>query len=1020
MPNYSIFSAGNSYITPYASSIDGGELISEFNLRASLNVIGWKTVTIEELGITYESWLTGTRSDNDLKLTRHNSNLNISNGKFLIRGYYGELLQTLTVPLDDLITLEEVSNSSNNTVRKYIKIRVIVSPDSTTHGERLVPPVGNTYYGLDLVVDSVKPDSYDLLLGWLIRTNTKEERDNFTIVNNPLKSRILDLDKIVGAEKSKDWIIPPASEDGNIYGVKKGEEGSLIAISDWLWLAYNSPLGRYLRHFAWNAIDADNGYIGKDKHNGKMLGCLVSFAEEDSEGTPKMFRVYTNPDSYKIEYRVLKDGSKSIDAYDVKSLEVPLVTYVGRPKGIEKEVLGTDVVDGKAGLLSPSTLKYIDTILRGAENWSPNGGREFGPFQTTSQADTWFRGHKDTITPQFGDYYWVLDDVYKVEDTHKGNFGTVSGTAETVIMGTSPSSNASLTLSLPTGITGEVVVNDTEVQLHGVGQEAMVLSVGETTLGGTFNAEIPPVDVDLEFENQTVNFPVEVTLEESTGGTENPTPGQPNKTVLNGTASGSIDNVAIKGTTKRATTTQGNVTGTLNPTDFTWSAPEFDIKANVTGRVPSTMNFVPNMETISGQIGQLTVQATGQVAFNGKIDSYTQNVSARYVYIRDWDKELDAENPNPEPAGKWVRQCVLRGFATPATYEYYGFVRPNDNSVPGAVIMDETGHLKLRDEDVNALNMAGWKICTESQIVITPEGEGNSYDCPAALEGVWFLNPVTIILRGDSWNSDTVVPLNRIRGDVTLDITQASAQEGATALINCNDINQLTIYAGMLGNLTTNKINVTDCIVTTHNFNSIYRWKSSRFDSGSNIAVVDNPWVTIENPFTNDYDNSLQVRFVTLTRGEYGIISGELDVWVKIADWTTAKVNESVRLKSIEKLKFPPFLLKLDGNGNIIERQDVPSNSEMLLKISGTGGTHRIYQGGSETDDAFLLSGNFVSTVDWKNEDYFSLTGRVLNESGDRNHGLFDMRFRALVQFVDPNDPISQSVSYGAVYGTTD
>lgn len=1001
MPNYSIFSAGNSYITPYASSIDGGEVISEFNLRASLNVIGWKTVTIEELGITYESWLTGTRSDNDLKLTRNNSNLNISNGKFLIRGYYGELLQTLTVPLDDLITLEEVSNASNNTVRKYIKIRVIVSPDSTTHGERLVPPIGNTYYGLDLVVDSVKPDSYDLLLGWLVRTNTKEERDNFTIVNNPLKSRILDLDKIVGAEKSNDWIIPPASEDGSIYGVKKGEEDNLIAISDWLWLAYNSPLGRYLRHFAWNAIDADNGYIGKDRYNGKMLGCLVSFAEEDSEGTPKMFRVYTKPDSYKIEYRVLKDGSKSTDAYDLKSLEIPLVTYDGRPEEIEKEFLYPEVVNGKAGLISPTTLRCIDKVLSGAENGSLNGGREFGPFQTTSQADNWFSTHQN-IKLKPGDYYWVLDDVYKVEDTLKGNFGTVSGTAETVIMGTSPSSNATMTLSMPSGISGQIVVDDTAVTLHGSSQEAMTLTTPEIEIDGTFDANIPSTNVPLTIPGQSVSFPVDITLEDSTSG-------------IKGTASGNINQLNINGSTESKTIEGSSISGKLNSKDITLSSPEFNISASVGGNIPATMDFVPDITTITGQIGQLTVQATGQVAFNGTMDSYTQNVSARYVYVKDWNNSTEEETKYI-----WARQCVLRGFATPATYEYYGFVRPNDKSVPGAVIMDETGHLKLRDEDMNALNMAGWKICTESQIVITPEGEGNPYDCPAALEGVWFLNPVTIILRGDSWNADTVVPLNRIRGDVTLDITQASTQEGVTALVNCNDINQLTIYAGMLGNLTTNKVNVTDCVLTTHNFNSIYRWKSSRFDSGSNIAVVDNPWVTIENPFTNDYDNSLQVRFVTLTRGEYGIISGELDVWIKVADWTTAKVNESVRLKSIKKLKFPPFLLKLDGKGNIIERQDVPSNSEMLLKISGTGGTHRIYQGGSETDDAFLLSGNFVSTVDWKNEDYFSLTGRVLNESGDRNHGLFDMRFRALVQFVDPNDPISQSVSYSAVYGTVD
>lgn len=1007
MPRYAVFSADNSYITPYASSTDGGELISEFNLRSALNVIGWKTVNIEDLKISYDSYMTGTRRDTDLRMSRTGGNLVISRGRFLIRGYYCELNQAIAVPIDDLITMSELIDSTSKSVRKYVKIRIIVSPDLTTHGERVIPP-SNGYYGLDLVVDSVLPDEYDLLLGWVIRTNTETGKDSFTITNNPSKSRILDLDKLTGAEHSGDWVMPPTEKDGNIYGIEKKNDGVLTDISDWLWLAYNSPLGRYLRNFAWNATDADNGYIGKTNHKGRLLGCIVSFNEDDATGSPIMFHAHEEPDSYTLDYRILKAGSKASDAYDVKSLNIPLATYTGRNSGIEKEVLGEDYVSGKAGLLSASTLKYIDTVLRGTENWAPKPGvREFGPFQTTAAANDWFRKHPD-ITLQVGDYYWVLDDTYN--DTLKSVFGAVSGTAETVIMGVAPSSTASLSLSIPSqGISGSIRTQGATVHLKGNPEDKVIFNLPDIPIWGDVEGSLSTSSVSLTTEAQNVSFGVEidpVTIEIE----------DPESTITGtgtGTGEGTVPSLTIPASIS-SSEISGNVSGTIGSREITADAPEFDIDVGVEGEIQSDIEIEPMVTDITGQIGQMTVQATGQVAFNGTMDSYTQNVSARYVYMKDWDNSTDTR----EVYG-WFRQCVLRGFATPATYDYYGFVRPNSKSVPGGIIMDDTGHLKLRDEDINALDMAGWKICEESQLSITPEGEGlSTYDCPASLEGVWFINPVTIILKGEGWDSNTVVPLNRMRGDITLDITQAVPAEGASALINCNDVNKITIQANIDKNtLTSNKINVNDCIVTTHNFNSIHRWLSSRFDSGSNVATVDNPWVTIDNPFTNEYDNTIQTRFVTITRGEYGIVSGELDIWVKIPDWTTSEVNESVRLKSMEKLKFPPFLIRLDDNGNIAERQDIPSNSETLLKVSGTGGTHRIYQTPTDEDsDSYILSGNFVCTVDWRNEDYFSLAGRVLNESGDRNHGLFDVRFRALVQFVDSNDSVAKSIQYTAVY----
>jgi len=36
MPTFNCFATSNSYLTPYSSAKDGGELVSEFNLRAPM------------------------------------------------------------------------------------------------------------------------------------------------------------------------------------------------------------------------------------------------------------------------------------------------------------------------------------------------------------------------------------------------------------------------------------------------------------------------------------------------------------------------------------------------------------------------------------------------------------------------------------------------------------------------------------------------------------------------------------------------------------------------------------------------------------------------------------------------------------------------------------------------------------------------------------------------------------------------------------------------------------------------
>ena len=166
--------------------------------------------------------------------------------------------------------------------------------------------------------------------------------------------------------------------------------------------------------------------------------------------------------------------------------------------------------------------------------------------------------------------------------------------------------------------------------------------------------------------------------------------------------------------------------------------------------------------------------------------------------------------------------------------------------------------------------------------------------------------------------------------------------------------------------------------------------------------------MTITNPFSSmlETNHTIQTRFVSFTRGRERIEDAILDVWVKLQDksWT-----DPVILQSKEALNFPPLLITTDADGNITEdTQYAPSDLEM--KVSGTGGTHKVLDTASSQP---VLSGSFVSTMDWIDGSKFSLCGRLTNSDKKQLQGLYDVRFRAHVQFVDKNDAIQRSISYG-------
>ena len=127
MPRFPYYSSVNSYIEPYSSAKDGGELVTEFNQRAPINVVGWKLIDLTGSGIwfdpakkqsslepgQYYSWMSGTRDEDSLKLSIVNSNMRVAPGEALVCGYYGDFLQELLIPTDEIISISEYPKSKS-------------------------------------------------------------------------------------------------------------------------------------------------------------------------------------------------------------------------------------------------------------------------------------------------------------------------------------------------------------------------------------------------------------------------------------------------------------------------------------------------------------------------------------------------------------------------------------------------------------------------------------------------------------------------------------------------------------------------------------------------------------------------------------------------------------------------------------------------------------------------------------------------------------------------------------------
>lgn len=1050
-----VFSSLNTYIAPYSSAKDGGELVSEFNLRAALNAAAAKEVKIklEGMELTIHSGFTGCGKANSVGASIDRSGkLAIASGQCVIKGYFVHLMETITMRTSELISAGELTDRGYP--KKLILLRVNTTSSSQTnpHDERLRPPSGSNYPCVDIVITPPEVGNglrnyevfeNEILLGVLSRTPS----DNFKVTPNPFKDGVFSSGQILWDKESTPWIQPPG--DSNIpsyefgipvYGVTNATPTAtdgLVEITDRLWLGYNSVLGTYLRGLVVNPEDSTSGST-------KPLGLLVGYQQANPSfppdgqfnATKKLWTTRKTKNSFDVAFRVMQGGVKGENPYAFDKLTIPTATYNDRKMpDLQPAVTGT------AGLIDPDSLRRLDILYASLED--PNKkGTEYGPFFDRIEYEQFRKDcgigdyDPDSKAPMFrpGDFFWILNDEVEVDgEKLNTSFGSVRGNAETTVFGKADTSTASLTLSfeqdydIPIPITGEGTVKSTKPV--------------------AFDADVVGADIELSFSgaeftgDSTVMFNSSVPIDSfGANGTDititMQDPSDPSQEItVTGTAAGTW--VTDPGTTPysvQATSATGTLAGTIGSAQVAKSQKlhinggtlETDVDLTASNPITGKLELKDKSFAVSGKLSQLNLQAAGNVSFTGEMTSFTQNVSVRYVYTRLWEitTEITTE-PDPADRSKtitktvkkfvwkdeygFMKQAVLRGFATPATYQYYGFVRPGSGNNIGDVIMDETNHLALSPATLARLKSVGWVYDESQEISLTPASV-NAYT------GHWFTNPVTIKLVGSGWSEDIV--LSKIRGDITLDISGAEFNESEDdtrpVLLTCDDVSTINLKVLTDQNvLTKGMINVKGCVLTKSNFNSIYEWIDSRFDSGSNTISLDNPWVNIPNPFNLDFDHRVQTRFVSVTRGRYGVEDAVLDVWVKVEDsdnlinWTDPLI-----LQSRASYLLPPLSVVYNETGSSVSQDTQYIPTSLNAVVTGTGGLYKAWEG-----DELKLSGSFVSTIEWADNGPISVVGRLTNPDDSRMHGIYDMRFRAHVQFTNVESSLDTVISYDAVRG---
>lgn len=1117
-----VYSSSNSYITPYSSDTHGGELITEFNQRAALNTLLKREVNMSDYaetvasavnefvgsdividdttgrtekngpglnsfeksslhdknGWTITAYATGTRDADDFHLGMNSEGrITVSAGVALVYGYYIESNAEVTFMRSDVFTVGEIANVANNEgqvkgnpcMTRFIKLAVqYTSPEHSRHDERLIPPFNGVYQGAAIVINEELPFGNELLLG----TITIDSEGRAMLTENPYKTRMVPLDTVEGAEDYSKLLTAP--EDEHIYGIKFGETGgsedgevnNLIDIDKWLWIAFDSNLGKLLRSMSTNADTAGNS------EDEPTRGIIIS------DQTP-----YTADDPVVDEFNCLqridaKSGSQfarmswhqaqtpsntGADTIDHRALFFPyaMSRITGSSLISEKKVPAKDGtvvkpfydvsvypclngLNGTDGIITYQQLAMLelmfdDYVHRQADGYAR--GRQYGPFLTLADAKGWFERHKPAVQP--GDYFWVINDTAEAGGTEANtttsgyelknivtNYGTVSGT----VSGTAKQSKLEVPVS--GSFTGtahpESDPDETlniEGEINGKGQGTINATV-TGTVNGTLDSFTQNVSsrytcryhkTHAQGETGSWRFAHAVMLEENsysgsfTSLTLQPNirPGSllispiPNHPVL------TDDNTGIYG----------------------------GIYDNKYGKIMTLMNEGGrDVEVQVGTINYATGVITGlQTESTATISYFLTTDRASYVILDPEGESQSFQDTSSTPQSVlFTVEAVERGFAVPATSTTFGVVKVGPGSNLYDVIVDPTTQrLRITDLLLSLIKGGGFSEYPDETIVISPGVDLTQYAYRRYSGGVVFK------MEGNAseWraNLDTTGTLAHIRGNITLDFSEVVEDGNRTdgLLLHLVDLDHVKLVGDNVS--TTEHVStetllfgVDHCVVDKYFFTNIGEWKYSQFISGGNTLELDLPWMEVTNVFTSSgVDNSLMCKFSSVTMGEEGVCAAQMDIWVKHAGWKDYSGNIDRMWSSSAYLKYPPLFFEhdLSEDGSQLSTinkhtiQYIPDN--LNLKISGTSGVHQAYD---ENNSEYVPSGNLLVNLNWE----YNGNPTVADEPGgkiylnlymknaspdDKKQNFSNLRFRANVQVIRlDNNGMSESVSYAELY----
>ena len=1117
-----VYSSANSYITPYSSDTHGGELITEFNQRAALNTLLKREVNMSDYaetvasavndfvgsdvviddttgqtekngpglnsfektslhdknGWTITAYATGTRDADDFHLGMDaDGRITVSAGVALVYGYYVESTEEVTFLRRDAFTVGDITNVANNEgqistnpcMTRFIKLAVqYTAPEHSRHDERLIPPFNGVYQGAAIVINEELPFGNELLLG----TITIDSEGRAMLTENPYKTRMVPIDTVEGAEDYSKLLTAP--EDEHIYGIKFGETGgskdgevtNLIDIDKWLWIAFDSNVGKLLRSMSTNADTAGNS------EDEPTRGIIVS------DQTP-----YTADDPVVDEFNCLqridaKSGSQfariswhqaqtppktGADSIDHRALffQYAMSRITGSSLISEKKVPAKDGtvvkpfydvsvypclngLNGTDGIITYQQLAMLelmfdDYVHRQADGYAR--GRQYGPFLTLADAKGWFERHKPAVQP--GDYFWVINDTAEAGGTEANtttsgyelqnivtNYGTISGT----VSGTAKQSKLEVPVS--GSFTGtahpESDPDETlniEGEINGKGQGTINATV-TGTVSGTLDSFTQNVSsrytcryhkTHAKGETGSWRFAHAVMLEENsysgsfTSLTLQPNirPGSllispiPNHPVL------TDDNTGIYG----------------------------GIYDNKYGKIMTLMNEGGrDVEVQVGTINYATGVITGlQTESTATISYFLPTDRASYVILDpEGESQFFQDTSSTPQSVLFTVEAVERGFAVPATSTTSGVVKVGPGSNLYDVIVDSTTQrLRITDLLLSLIKGGGFSEYPDETIVISPGVDLTKYAYRRYSGGVVFK------MEGNAseWraNLDTTGTLAHIRGNITLDFSEVVEDGNRTdgLLLHLVDLDHVKLVGDNVS--TTEHVStetllfgVDHCVVDKYFFTNIGEWKYSQFISGGNTLELDLPWMEVTNVFTSSgIDNSLMCKFSSVTMGEEGVCAAQMDIWVKHAGWKDYSGNIDRMWSSSAYLKYPPLFFEhdLSEDGSQLSTinkhtiQYIPDN--LNLKISGTSGVHQAYD---ENNSEYVPSGNLLVNLNWEyngnpatadepgGKIYLNLYMKNASPD-DKKQNFSNLRFRANVQVIRlDNNGMSESVSYAELY----